>query len=86
MEFACQYRNILQSSPLIQNLSKCFLYEKDKKIGIRGIEFYKHIYGHPFWKVHFNDIHFTAIIRNDALPTKFDSNEEEIKYTLIGIP
>ena len=86
MEFVNQYRDILQSSALIQNLSKCFLVEKNEKIAIRGIEFYKHIYNHPFWKVHFNNVHMNTIIRDDALPTKFDVNKEEIKYTLIRIP
>ena len=86
MEFLNQYRDILQSSPLIQNLSKCFLVEKNEKIGIRGIEFYKHVYNHCFWKVHFKNVHFAAIIRDDALPTKYDINEEEIKFTLIRIP
>ena len=70
-----------------QNLEKCALIMNNKKIRIIGIEFYKLINNHPFWKVNFKDVRLnTVIVREDALPAGQDADQEEIKYTIIGIP
>ena len=57
-----------------------------KKIRITGNDFYKLINNHPFWKVNFKDVRLAAIVREDALPTEQDADQEEIKYTIVGIP
>ena len=69
-----------------QNLEKCVLLIYSQKIRITGIDFFKLINGDPFWKVNFKDVRLNAIVREDALPTEKDADQEEIKYTIIGIP
>ena len=68
-----------------QNLSKCVLVLKSEKIGIDRVELYKLIDEQRFWRVYFKSLDINVIIREDVLIAHEDINEEEIRFSLVGI-
>lgn len=57
-----------------------------RRIKVLGVEFYRIIYNHPFWRVLLAENIGSVLVREDILPCEDSDSLEEIKYTVKGIP